>query len=455
MGFVKKIFPGGGLECREESLPVPFSIQFDEIEDFIQKKFPNQQILRFVSSRFDKKSFQAHVLLASQPTGAPGIFQFKQRKRADESQFNACFLIPTGIGCEIGGHAGDGTPALKLIAGSCNKVITHPNVVNASDINEMPPNALYVEGSHLTQFLMGAIGLLETRTNKTLAIIDSGPEREKFADLAVNSVNSARITLGMEIEACILDSKIQMESIVRGNKAAGKISKLNYLMNLLEEKASQFDAVAVTSSVKVPEGAHEVYSKSNGEMVNPWGGVESMLTHVISSKLRKPSAHAPMFENSKAANLSVGVVDPRIAPEIVSATFFHCVLKGLCKAPKIAEPHEGISVKDIAAVIIPDGALGLPVLAALRQGLKVIAVKNKNTMKNDLSQLPWGENQFFQCESYIEACGILNCLKQGIDAGLVKRPVKPLKIHKGAAAPAKKRDKKTDLPASRIQGLSL
>ena len=49
-------------------------------------------------------------------------------------------IIPTGIGAEIGGHAGDGNPVAKLIASCCDKLITHPNVVNAADINEMPSN---------------------------------------------------------------------------------------------------------------------------------------------------------------------------------------------------------------------------------------------------------------------------------------------------------------------------
>ena len=136
-------------------------------------------------------------------------------------------------------------------------------------------------------------------------------------------------------------------------------------------------------------------------------------------------------------------MDPRIAPEIVSTTFLHCVLKGLHKAPKIVEPQEGISVKDISAIVIPDGVLGLPVLAALRQGVKVIAVKNKNTMKNNLSRLPWKENQFFKCDNYFEACGILNCLKQGIDSNLIKRPIKPLKIRGEKAT----KNRKTNLAA--------
>ena len=413
------------LKCEEKQLRVPFSINFDELEKYISSQCPKKQILRFISSNFNKQHFQAHILLTN-VIGTPSIFKFKKREFENEKNFNVCFLIPTGIGCEIGGHAGDGTPALKLIASSCDKVITHPNVVNASDINEMPGNALYVEGSHLTQLLMGTIGLKETRKNKVLAVIDGN--NEKFMDLAINSVNSARVTLGLEAEVICLQSRIKMKGLLEKNKAVGKISNLNFLINLLDNIDNQFDAVAISSVINVPEGTHEVYSKSNGDMINPWGGVEAMLTHTISSKYGKPSAHAPMFESDEVANLALGVVDPRIAPEIVSTTFFHCVLKGLYKAPKIVHPEQGLSVKDISAIIVPDNTLGLPVLAALHQGIKVIAVKNGNTMRNDLSLLPWKENQFFRCNNYLEASGILNCLKQGVSIESVQRPVKDLNI---------------------------
>ena len=418
--------PVSELRCEEQQLLVPYGIDFTEIEAFILSQFPQKQILRFTSSDFNKKYFQAHILMTNKSIGASGIFEFKKREFEDEKKFNVCFLIPTGIGCEIGGHAGDGTPALKLIAGSCDKVITHPNVVNASDINEMPENALYVEGSHLTQFLMGTIGLKETRKNRVLVIIDGS--NKKFVDLTINSVNSARVTLGLEAEVICLKSRIKMNGLLERNKAVGQISNLNFLLDLLDNVNSQFDAIAVNSVINVPEGTHEIYSKSNGDMINPWGGVEAMLTHIISSKYKKPSAHAPMLEDDIVANLALGVVDPRIAPEIVSTTFFHCVLKGLYKAPKVVHSNQGLSVKDISAIVIPDNTLGLPVLAALHQGIKVIAVKNKNTMKNDLSLLPWKENQFFRCNNYLEANGILNCLRQGISIESVKRPIKDLNI---------------------------
>ena len=66
--------------------------------------------------------------------------------------FNAIFLVPTGIGSDIGGHAGDATPAVKIVAEVCDQVILHPNVVNASELNEMPLNSLYVEGAQLLGF---------------------------------------------------------------------------------------------------------------------------------------------------------------------------------------------------------------------------------------------------------------------------------------------------------------
>ena len=72
---------------------------------------------------------------------------------------NAVMIIPTGIGCEIGGHCGDANAAARLLAACCDTLILHPNVVNASDINEMPENCLYVEGSILDKFLKGQIYL--------------------------------------------------------------------------------------------------------------------------------------------------------------------------------------------------------------------------------------------------------------------------------------------------------
>ena len=61
---------------------------------------------------------------------------------------------------------------------------------------------------------------------------------------------------------------------------------------------------------------------------------------------------------------------------------------------------------DISCLVIPDGCLGLPTLAALEQGINVIAVReNRNLMRNDLSALPWASDQFYTVENYWEAVG--------------------------------------------------
>ena len=166
-------------------------------------------------------------------------------------------------------------------------------------------------------------------------------------------------------------------------------------------------------------------------MLNPWGGVEAMLTHAISSLFNVPSAHSPMFESEAIANMDVGVVDPRMAAEAVSLTFLQCILKGLHRAPRIvidelAMRMPGIlTASDVSCVVIPDGCLGLPTIAALEQNIPVIAVReNRNIMQNDLARLPWAPGQFHLVENYWEASGVINALRSGITPESVRRPLR-------------------------------
>ena len=40
--------------------------------------------------------------------------------------FPTLLIIPTGIGCNVGGYAGDGIPAARLLASASECLITHP-----------------------------------------------------------------------------------------------------------------------------------------------------------------------------------------------------------------------------------------------------------------------------------------------------------------------------------------
>ena len=359
------------------------------------------------------------------------IFEFAARKYERTNRFNVAFLIPTGIGAEIGGHAGDATPAARLIAETCDTLILHPNVVNASDINEMPANSLYVEGSVISRLLMGTIGIAPTRANRVLVIIDAH-EDALFVNAAINTVSAARASYGLACPEVIqLSPPVMMTAeFTDSGTAAGKIRGLERVFTVLEERKGEYDAVAISSVISVPKEFHQGYFDAAGEMVNPWGGVEAMLTHAVSSRFNVPSAHSPMFESREIANLDPGVVEPRMAAEAISLTFFECVLKGLHKSPRIVtDPSEisqrgVISASDVSCLVIPDGCVGLPTLAALEQGIPVVAVRgNKNLMENDLTTLPWRSGQLHIVENYLEAAGVLCAIRGGIAPESLRRPI--------------------------------
>jgi uncharacterized protein DUF3326 len=359
------------------------------------------------------------------------IFRFVRRTVENTSQFTTVLLVPTGVGAEIGGHAGDAGPVARLLGQVSDQLILHPNVVNASDINEMPSNALYVEGSVVCRLLMGTVGLLPVRCNRVLVVIDAHKD-SLFVNAAVNAVSGARAAYGLLCpEVVCLDPPVKLRArFAPSGRAAGRVEDLAALCKLLDESRESYDAVAISSVIDVPHEYHQGYFDAKGEMVNPWGGVEAMLTHCLSSIYNVPTAHSPMFESREIADVDPGIVDPRMAAEAISATFLQCTLKGLQRSPRIVtEPtamaRPGVmTAEDVSCLVIPDGCLGLPILAALEQGIPVIAVReNRNLMRNELSKLPWNAGQFHRVENYWEAAGVIAALRAGIAPESVRRPL--------------------------------
>ena len=401
----------------------------------------------------DSYRYEIGILEGAESTGA-SMFDLQPRQDEDASAFNAVLVVPTGIGAEIGGHAGDATPVARLLASVCDTLVTHPNVVNASDLNEMPANGLYVEGSLLSRFLMGAIGLRRVRSNRVLVIIDAHPN-ERFARATVNAVNAARATYGLRCpRVVVLDPPLPVRGeYTQSGRAAGTVEDLERVCDVLDTYRGEYDAVALSTLVDV-DVSHESYFSSRGEIVNPWGGVEAMLTHAISTIYNVPSAHAPMMESTEVANIDPGVVDPRMAAEVISLSFLQSVLKGMHTAPRVVtlptetaglSPAGGeiqrgghtLTASEVSCLIIPDGCIGLPTLAALEQGIPVIAVReNGNLMKNDLSLLPWAADQLHIVDNYWEATGVMAALKEGMSPASVRRPLRDVRIER---TPSKER----------------
>ncbi len=323
------------------------------------------------------------------------------------------FIIPTGIGCEIGGHAGDATPAARLIGACCDTLVLHPNVVNASDINEMPHNSLYVEGSMLDKFLEGEIELQRVHSNRVLVAVNA-PVRPE----TINAVSAARATLGLDAE--IVELKSRLEMIGRFDdvgRATGGVLGWQKLVEQVREY--DFDALAIATQITVPKETALRYFRTGG--VNPWGGVEAIASKLISGALGKPVAHAPVETDDQEMKAFNEVVNPRRAAECISLCYLHCVLKGLHKAPRIGK---GLSVDDIDCLITPLGCAGPPHRACLERGIPVIAVRENTCVLND--SMP---AEFTIVESYLEAAGYLMAMQAGVSPAATKRPLTPTRTH--------------------------
>lgn len=426
------------------------SASLDHLRELTRQQLgPDETPVRFVVTRSDEHGFDCEIGVLSdgempESMRADGLFRCERHTRGGGGEFNAVLIVPTGVGAEIGGHDGDAGPVAMLLSSICDRLITHPNVVNAADINELPANGLYVEGSVICRLLLGQIGLQPVRANRVLAVVGSN-ECPTFVNAAINAVNAARAAYGLDCPRVLhLDPGIRLTSTYASSgRAAGTVENLDALVALLAEHRDTFDAVAIASHIHVPDACRTGYYAGTLGLVNPWGGVEAMLTHTISTLFSVPSAHSPMYEDPRFAVRDYGIVDPRIAPEVVSLTFLQCILKGLRRAPRIVELARAgnaagtLSVSDVSCIVIPQGCVGLPVLAALAQRIPVIAVReNRNVMRNDLRSLPWAPGQLRIVDNYWEAAGVLASMRAGLNPDSVRRPLESVDVVRASAARA-------------------
>ncbi|MCH7573594.1 MAG: DUF3326 domain-containing protein [Candidatus Marinimicrobia bacterium] len=319
-------------------------------------------------------------------------------------------IVPTGIGAEIGGHAGDANPAAKLLGAVSDLLIVHPNVVNASDINEMPANALYVDGYMLDGFIAGEIDLKPGYNRKILVAVN-----HPVTNQTVNAVSAARATIGADYEIIELNTPLRMIAEYDDDgSATGDVSGWEELVDQVRDL--DFDALAIATQIEIDKSVAMKYLSDGG--VNPWGGVEAKASRLISAEIPKPVAHAPIETGTLGDYREI--VDPRVAAEIVSECYIHCLLKGLHRAPQIGP---GLSNSDIDFLVSPDGCWGFPHRNALAAGIEVIMVKENKTI--------YDERHSFTtvAENYLEAAGIIAARNAGIMPSSVRRPLPKTTIH--------------------------
>jgi hypothetical protein len=351
-----------------------------------------------------------------------------RRKDHQDAKFAVVQVVPTGVRCEIGGFAGDACPATNLLAAAADVVITHPNAVNASDINEMAGNVLYVEGKSLDDFLLGHLALAPTRSNRIGTFID--PTGRGHLDDVIHALNAARAVAGID---CALYSVALQEIGARtvwsqGGCAVGTVLNpvaiLETCERLLGEGVHAIGGVSVIHGVTAAEFSQHL----SGKIPNPSGGVEAIITHLISKVFRVPTAHAPLpyYQDVKER----GTHNPRASAELISTPHYLSVLKGLARAPRLVSidrldyvaPHL-MSLNAVGAVVVPASCLGgIPALAAEFSDIPLIAVEENRTLlavTNDKMQM----RNVIPVRSYLEAAGVILALRQGISLESLQRPI--------------------------------
>lgn len=348
-------------------------------------------------------------------------------------------VVPTGVGCEVGGYAGDAAPATRLLARTADYVITNPNAVNASNFISLDPNVLYTEGLCIDEFVKGRIELYLPHANRVGLIIEKCSAQN--LDTVYNVVNTARAVYGVDLVDCVVTERAVGSHCVLNQSGAyvGTVDRPEEIYQAAErliERGAQ--AIGITTNIQ--DLPHDDYVRHfEGRFPNPMGGVEAIMSHLVVHRFRVPAAHAPMI-NCKELALRCQVVDARGAAEMASESGLACVLIGLSKAPQMSLRRSGgrgpltrprladaVNVNNLLAVVAPAGCLGgIPAIHAERAGIPIVAVRDNGTVL-DVTGEKMGLGGVVEVESYAEAAGVLLALRHGIDLGAVARPIATLR----------------------------
>lgn len=331
--------------------------------------------------------------------------------------YTVVLIVPTGIGASIGGYAGDALPVARAIAQVCDRLITHPNVLNGAQLYWNLPNALYVEGYGLDKFAAGCWGLQPVHQNRVGLILDQGIE----PDLRLRHLQAAdatRATLGLNLtDYVITDAPLNVELRTAPSGASwGTIGNPDSLLRSVEVLIQQAKAEAIAVVARFPDdlGSEALEAYRQGQGVDPLAGAEAVISHLIVRTFQIPCAHAPaLMPLPLEPNLS-----PRSAAEELGYTFLPCVLVGLSRAPQLqVTPRQPgtIWAEDVDAVVIPASACGGSALLSLSQlRTQIIAVEdNQTSMQVPPEPLAI---KAVRVHSYLEALGMLVTHRAGISA---------------------------------------
>jgi hypothetical protein len=334
-------------------------------------------------------------------------------------------VLPTGIGCAIGGYAGDALPSARLLAAASGCLITHPNVMNGASLYWSDPRIHYVEGHGLDRFACGELALRPVRRQRIGLLLDAGMEEElRLRHLQV--ADGCRASLGLEIGPVVSTDVPLGVHLELGESGAswGTLERPDALLRAGETlKAAGATAIAVVARFPEDPASEALAAYRHGSGVDALAGAEAVISHLLVRHLQIPCAHAPAL-----APLPIDAhLDPRAAGEELGYTFLACVLVGLSRAPDLipaaAAAAADIIADQLGAVLVPEGALGgEAVLACIERGVPLITVANPSLL--DVSAAALGlQSGVLHASSYLEAAGLLMSLREGIAPEALRRPL--------------------------------
>ena len=335
------------------------------------------------------------------------------------------FIVPTGIGCETGGFAGDALPTAQLLASASGCLITHPNVMNGGTLSEKDKNIFYVEGYSLDRFAKGEIGLKKVKKQKIGIIFDSSIEHQILVR-HLQVADACVATLGINVDSYVLTKK-PLGIILDSDSSKVSCGLIENPDTLIEAGKTLIEkgitAIAIVAKFPDELDIQGTNTYREGKGVDPIAGAEAVISHLISKFLKVPCAHAPAL-NPIELNEKL---DPRAAAEEIGHTFLPSVLIGLSNAPDLIElpnKNELITLHpyETESIVVPASALGgEAVLACVERGLNIIAVQNQNTLK--VSNENFNFPNLIEVNNYLEAAGAILSIRRGIDFKSVNRPL--------------------------------
>lgn len=366
-------------------------------------------------------------------------------------------VIPTGVGCALGGYAGDGLPAARLLAAASGCLITHPNVMNGAALYWSDRRIHYVEGWALDRFAAGELALAPVAGRRVGLLLDAGIEPE-LRQRQIQAAEACRATLGLAIGPMITSDEPFGVGLNLGPSGAswGTLAHPEALLRAGEQLvAAGATAIAVVARFPEDPGSQALAAYRHGDGVDALAGAEAIISHLLVQHLGIPCAHAPAL-----APLPLDPdLDPRAAAEELGHTFLPCVLVGLSRAPDLVALAAGfapgtattgrpgqaggyrsglqpngaglqqsgtlLTASALGAVVAPAGALGSEaVLACAERGIPVIAVQNPCVL--EVSAVALGL-EVLPATSYAEAAGLVLALREGLDPAVLQRPIAALK----------------------------